>query len=169
MSLLSFFIHCLNFRQICKSLNNCYIFCWAMDYKKILGGRRPTARRQKDGQTRWLKYCCRLYISSRKLLTFCRCFGFLMIVLVVFWHFSFVLAITMTRSCFIFLETSNQYLKGARLSWVLQRSKHLPGKAEKLYTSLKTDAQNCIFTSHKFSMAWWWNTLAFRALAMPGC
>ena len=52
-----------------------------------------------------------------------------------------------TRPCFTFLETSNQYLKGARLSWVLQRSKRLPGHAEKLYTRLKTNAQNCMISS----------------------
>ena len=48
-----------------------------------------------------------------------------------------------TSPCLPFLETSNQYLKGDRLSWVLQSIEHLPGHAEKLYTCLKTIAQNC--------------------------
>ena len=48
-----------------------------------------------------------------------------------------------TRSYFTFLETSNQYLSEARLSWVFQRSKRPPGHSEKLFTRLKTNAQNC--------------------------
>ena len=40
------------------------------------------------------------------------------------------------------LETSNQYLKGDRQSWVLQHFEYLPGHVEKLYTHLKTNAQN---------------------------
>ena len=38
-----------------------------------------------------------------------------------------------TRSCFIILETSNQYLLEHRLSWVLQHCKRLSGHAEKSY------------------------------------
>ena len=55
-----------------------------------------------------------------------------------------------TRSCFTFLETSNQYLNGTRLSWVLQCSKRLPGHAEKFYTRLKINAQNCSSTKDVF-------------------
>ena len=36
-----------------------------------------------------------------------------------------------TRLCFTFLETSNQYLLGPRLSWVLQHLKGLLGLAKK--------------------------------------
>ena len=49
-----------------------------------------------------------------------------------------------TKSCFTFFATSSQYLLGARLSWVLQCSKRLPGQAEKLYTRLKTNAHDFV-------------------------